>query len=178
MTKLWYLYIITNLCNNKLYIGVTTNPEKRWWKHCNGSRQIIGKAIKKYGKENFSFTVWYRGPEFQIKIIERKYIKLFNTYISGGRGYNASLGGEGISGCSVSIEARKKISDKAMGHRRCLGHKHSLETRLKMSLSGKGKNLGRVLSDEHKKKIGLAGKGRKLAKHNLKVKITGQNQYE
>ena len=30
-----YLYVITNLINNKKYVGITNNPKKRWDAHKN-----------------------------------------------------------------------------------------------------------------------------------------------
>ena len=44
-----YVYLITNLINNKKYIGLrksSTFDEKYW-----GSGKLIQKAIKKYGKQ-------------------------------------------------------------------------------------------------------------------------------
>ena len=57
-----YLYQITNLINNKVYIGQTNNITKRWSNHkcCNSPDMVIAKAIKKYGIENFKFEVLYR----------------------------------------------------------------------------------------------------------------------
>lgn len=55
MNKPWYLYVITNLVNGKQYVGITINPKKRWIFHCCHQTQVIGRAIRKYGKENFQF---------------------------------------------------------------------------------------------------------------------------
>ena len=60
-----YLYLITNLLNNKQYVGITTqkNPHRRWIEH--KSKALKGKnknpihsAIKKYGHENFKFEIF------------------------------------------------------------------------------------------------------------------------
>ena len=45
-----YVYQITNLINNKLYIGITNNYKKRWQNHKCNKKMVIGKAIQKYGK--------------------------------------------------------------------------------------------------------------------------------
>ena len=68
---------------------------------------------------------------------------------------------------------RKRHSDLMKGNKHLLGHAHTKETKLKMSLSHKGKkkssewrrkiglgNLGRKQSDECKRKIGLAQRGK------------------
>ena len=58
------IYIITNLINNKVYIGQTIQTlEKRWQGHCrkscskNEADMQIKRAIYKYGKENFTIKV-------------------------------------------------------------------------------------------------------------------------
>lgn len=56
------LYKITNLINNKVYIGQSVHPNKRWWEHCSHARRKddnlpIHLAIAKYGKENFKFEI-------------------------------------------------------------------------------------------------------------------------
>ena len=51
------VYKITNLINNKIYIGQTTRAlSSRWNEHCKPcmvSRSYISNAIQKYGSENF-----------------------------------------------------------------------------------------------------------------------------
>ena len=51
------IYKITNIINNKSYIGQSANIERRFKEHCyKGYRSgiMLDIAIKKYGKENFS----------------------------------------------------------------------------------------------------------------------------
>ena len=73
-----YIYQITNLINNKVYIGKTNNIQKRWSNHrcCSDPDLVIAKAIKKYGVENFKFEILYRNiPIEQIDELEVKTIK-------------------------------------------------------------------------------------------------------
>lgn len=96
-----YLYLITNLINNKKYIGVTNNPKKRWENHkcCNSPTMAIAQAIKKYGKDNFKFEVLLSNiPIDKIDEYEEEYIKKYHTHISGGKGYNISHGGKYFKG--------------------------------------------------------------------------------
>ena len=52
------IYKITNLQNNKIYIGQSLNIEQRWQRHLNSKDEsAIHLAIQKYGKENFSFEL-------------------------------------------------------------------------------------------------------------------------
>ena len=54
------IYKITNLINNKVYIGQSVHPERRWHEHIWGNnkyKSYIHSAIKKYGVENFLFEI-------------------------------------------------------------------------------------------------------------------------
>lgn len=52
------IYKITNLINNKIYIGQSIHIERRWTEHCRPSASsLISNAIKKYGSNNFSFEI-------------------------------------------------------------------------------------------------------------------------
>ena len=61
------IYKITNLINNKIYIGQTINPiSQRWSAHKshakNGSTHKLGRAIRKYGEENFKIELISQYP--------------------------------------------------------------------------------------------------------------------
>lgn len=49
-----FIYITTNNINGKRYIGQCKYQQNRDWQTYLGSGTILKKAIKKYGKENFS----------------------------------------------------------------------------------------------------------------------------
>lgn len=52
-----FIYIIRNTINNKIYIGQTrTSVEQRWkehLRHAQYGKQIINRAMKKYGVDKF-----------------------------------------------------------------------------------------------------------------------------
>ena len=59
-----YIYVITNKINGKQYVGKTINTiEERFKQHLRDSNKVtleqrpLYKAIKKYGKENFSVSL-------------------------------------------------------------------------------------------------------------------------
>ena len=58
-----WIYKITNIQNNRNYIGQTTRPvEQRFHRHVNDALNNIldthfARAIRKYGKENFIIEV-------------------------------------------------------------------------------------------------------------------------
>ena len=92
-----YIYKITNLINNKLYIGKTSRDIKtRWQEHLRHSETLLNiplyRAINKYGKDNF---VIEQIEECDSTIVDEReifWISFYNTYQEG---YNCTLGGEG-----------------------------------------------------------------------------------
>lgn len=76
------IYKITNLVNRKNYIGQSIHIEKRWKEHCKeSSNSLISQAIKKYGRENFSFSVLEEAEKSQLNDLEKKYIIIFNSIV-------------------------------------------------------------------------------------------------
>ena len=144
--------------SGKSYIGQTIDPERRMGQHRRmvGNNTAFHSAIKKYGFDNFQYEVLVTvdlDDEQELKqkldFFERFYIRKYHTYENG---YNLTLGGGGVLGCThtVSEEAKQKISEKLKG--RVI----SEEWRLKNSEAHKGCTF----SEEHKQKISEAGKGR------------------
>lgn len=93
-----YLYKITNLVNNKQYIGITNNYKKRWsneryYNQNDKSRnQLITKKIKQYGIENFKFELLERNLSVEEAVEKEEYlIKTLNTLVP--NGYNIDKGG-------------------------------------------------------------------------------------
>lgn len=94
------IYKITNLINNKVYVGQTVMTLKeRWWGHCSNlyskaQDMIIKRAIKKYGKENFRIELIEECPIEEIDDREIYWIKEYDSYYNG---YNATIGGSNHS---------------------------------------------------------------------------------
>jgi group I intron endonuclease len=104
-----YIYSITNLENNKLYVGKTSkpNPYDRWKQHLQLARSFnnlqennsalsmpILRAISKYGADNFKFRVIEECDDDKVNERETYWIEKLKAY--GKNGYNITLGGEGI----------------------------------------------------------------------------------
>lgn len=92
------IYRITNLINNKVYIGQTNNPSLRWSQHRSNAKyargtQIITRALTKYGCESFSFEIiamsW--SQECLDKLEEMLIIQYDSRNPS--NGYNIDVGG-------------------------------------------------------------------------------------
>lgn len=93
-----YIYKITNIVNDKVYIGQTIKTvEKRFSQHINNSNKsyfsqiVLYKAFKKYGIENFVVETIEEVPNEQLDEREKYWIKYYNSYFDG---YNSTLGGK------------------------------------------------------------------------------------
>lgn len=85
-----YIYKITNLINNKIYIGLTTRTvEMRWKEHVRGT-QYIDNAIKEFGKDNFTIETI---EECEDDVADDREIYWIQYYDSYHNGYNYTLGG-------------------------------------------------------------------------------------
>jgi group I intron endonuclease len=134
------IYKITNIKNNKFYIGSAINISRRWYEHKNNLKynrhcnRILQNSFNKYGYENFIYEVLEYVDDINNLILREQYwFDLLNPT------FNIAK----IAGNSLGI-------------------KHSEETKKKISELKKGIKL----SEEHKKKIGIASKNRKRKKHS------------
>lgn len=107
------VYITINNINEKVYIGthLTDNSLDSY----RGSGNLLLKAIKKYGKENFTKSIL---GEFENHIEahywESFYIKLFRSHKKD-KGYNISPTGGIKYGGELSKETKEKISQSIRG---------------------------------------------------------------
>ena len=93
-----FIYKITNTINGKSYIGQTIqNVKERFYQHCATkcskavSNMAIHRAIKKYGKSNFTVEVIEEIDSANLNDRERYWIKYYNSY---NNGYNSTKGGQ------------------------------------------------------------------------------------
>lgn len=81
------IYKIENLLNHKCYVGQSIHIEQRWAEHCQPSaKSVISSAIKKYGKENFSFQILEECSVDELSEKEIYYINYYNCIVP--NGYN------------------------------------------------------------------------------------------
>lgn len=97
-----FIYKITVLTTNKVYIGLDTKPEykeSRWKAHCKDSignaKRKVHVAMKEAGLENCKYEILERDfhSVSQLAISEINYIKKYDAY---NNGLNSSPGGDGI----------------------------------------------------------------------------------
>ena len=94
-----YIYLIKNNINGKCYVGKTLkSPNERFSEHLYDAykpteeNRPLYRAIKKYGKDNFSLHVLEECTDGLASEREIWYIKKLKTYA---HGYNATIGGDG-----------------------------------------------------------------------------------
>lgn len=136
------IYKITNLINNKIYIGQTVSSiEKRWGQHWSDSRSkgVLIKAIKKYGKENFKIEEIDKA--LTIHDLNEKETYWIEHYKSTDPiiGYNLMSGGanqrhdeRSKKHMSDIMKVRSHMIGKSGNLHPFYGAKHTPETRLKM----------------------------------------------
>ena len=129
-----YIYKTTNLINGKIYVG--QHIAESFDVYYKGSGQMLKRAFKKYGKENFKCELLVEAnSKEELDNLEQYWIEQLNTRDTT-IGYNIVAGGGGT-----------------------VGYQHTTEAKKAMSLAKKGKPL----TDSWKKAIGRASKGHKMS---------------
>ena len=114
-----YIYRILNKITKKCYIGETKGKDVvwRWNQHkqkiqANKGCPALRDAVKKYGIENFEFTVLIMCFDDERFKYEREYIRKYNSVVP--NGYNITNGGEGggFQGKNHTEQVKNIIKDK------------------------------------------------------------------
>lgn len=96
------IYKYTNMINGKVYIGQTKQSlQERDKKHLTQLSDLtyFHRALKKYGRENFTLELVEDGIPFeQLNDKEKFYIDKFESFYVTGKGYNLTQGGQWGSG--------------------------------------------------------------------------------
>ena len=169
-----YIYKITNLTNNKVYIGQTIDFNKRKQEHINALKAKRHKnahlqsAWEKYGQDSFKFDLLETLIDCtndELTLREQYWIDCYgglnskNTYNKREAGNSGTFSEEvkqriceSVRGRTMSEDAKEKLRQAN------LGRHHTEETKQKISASMKGcpgNNLGKPLSEETKQKISV-----------------------
>lgn len=126
-----FIYITTNMVNGKRYLG--QKKFDAYWKSYLGSGTIFKRAIKKYGKENFSRNIVHICySEEELNKAEYDFT-IFLNVVENPNWYNLKEGGPNGT---YGEETRRKISEN---HADVSGEKHPF--------------YGKHLTEEHKKRL-------------------------
>lgn len=99
MENIVCIYKIENNINNKVYIGQTVDYKRRKEEHLlrynnntlKSNRSYLYRAFRKYGIENFTFSILEECKICFLNEKERYYITQYDSFING---YNMTLGGQ------------------------------------------------------------------------------------
>lgn len=173
------IYKITNIINNKFYIGYTKlSLAKRWKLHTNNSssKMLIFRAIQKYGKENFTIEL-LEEHNTKAEAIAREIYLIeqmqpdYNVH-SGGTGGPMYGPMNGMYGKKHTDEWKKNKSKQMSGkYNPMFGKTHSDEVRKLLSELKRGKpnhNKGKKMSAEQKEKLKIP----KTEDHKQKLRKT------
>ncbi len=165
------IYKITNLINDKIYVGKQETTRKDYL----GSGTLIKKAIKKYGRENFKKEILeYCETKEELNEREIYWIEKLNAIKEG---YNIATGGEG-----GDLSKYRKNSLKNKTYDEIYGNKKAQILKKIKSNNVKGiKNpmFGTKLSKEHLEKMKIGKKNSNYIftekhKNNLRKSLTGR----
>ncbi len=164
------IYLIKNKVNGKGYVGQTVRSwEERWYEHCHSCREVIDKAIRKYGVENFEICILEETDNLEdLNKLETEHILKQGTLSHSG--YNLNTGGKNHI---PTAETRAKLSAIHKGNKYRLGLKLSPEHIAKIVAANKGNkyNLGRKTTEETRKKLSDAHKGKKMPPRSKEWKL-------
>ena len=154
------IYKHTSKTSGKSYIGKTMfTAEERFRGHIKsvtaGSTTHFHKAIRKYGKEDFVTDILVDGitDHKVLTIMEQYYIYKYNTFR---KGYNQTIGGEGVIGLKLSDETKAKLSALKSGKNNYFYGKRRPDHAAKMRVRMTGENnpmYGKVVSEETRQRI-------------------------
>lgn len=159
------IYLIKNKVNGKVYVGQSWDIGLRWSQHrySSGHNDHLSRAIKKYGKESFEFSILQELSTIDclpqnvlqatLDMLESYYIELYHS-LDSNYGYNKKGGG---SRGKCSEETKAKMSKNNAMHnpehrKKLLGNQYSKGN----TSFWKGKHL----PEEMKEKIRSTEKGK------------------
>lgn len=172
-----FIYKITNIINQKIYLGQTNDPNLRWSQHksnakYNRSNQIITRAITKYGVKVFTFEVIITcKTQEDVDFIEKQVISQYDSR-NPEKGYNIDIGG---NTSPRTPETLQKISNSLKEYYKYNNHSSKgrpLTEEWKQNLSkasiGKlGTNTGKIFNEEWRSKMSSSLTGKVFSQEHL-----------
>lgn len=152
---IYWIHLANHCLESNGYVGVAKNAEERWYRHKKqaeyNAKYPVHRAINKH-KGNLMWTIIATGTKEECYEMEQ-FLRPSEKI-----GWNIKAGG-------INASSFRKKGDYC----------HSNETRIKMSMSHRGKKL----SDEHKKNIGISQKGKVVSnetRNKMSVSFTGRER--
>src|SRR3990167_8711797 len=112
----FFVYLVTNTLNGKVYVGKTCQPHVRWAQHVRsakrGDEYLLQRAIRKYGEEAFAFQILASyAVEQEALDGEQGWIAEFRSS-EVARGYNMTMGGDGVIPTPETLERMRAAAQK------------------------------------------------------------------
>lgn len=174
------IYMISNLVNKKVYIGMSLDLNKRKNGHFAGLRkdrhenERLQNSFNKYGEDAFTFEILIADDNIsqdELFKLEQMLIQMFET-TNRDIGFNLSLGGRGNLGWKMSEKQKQQRSISYTGEGNpFFGKKHSKETLNRIMAN---RDWSYTQTNEYKEKMSKAMKGRKFSEEHSKNKSKAQ----
>lgn len=120
-----FIYKITNLVNQKVYIGQTIqiNPRMRWYSHQadarKGKKSYLYDSMRKHGINNFTWEVIDQCSNIdELNLLEKKWLSHYRSIVEV---YNNREAGNNKIHSATSIEKMKESQKQAHTRRRIEG---------------------------------------------------------
>ncbi|MCK9198571.1 MAG: GIY-YIG nuclease family protein [Bacilli bacterium] len=179
----YLIYCIRNIINDKVYIGQTSDFEKRKKEHIKKlninlhHNKHLQYSWNKYGGDNFVFEILKDNIDIkEINDIEKLYILLFQTNNSD-FGYNLTEGGDGVKGYKHSeeiIENMKRTRKNRIGYFKDKKHTQEAKNNIREYAIENNNMKNKNHTEETKKKISL--KMKETSKERRKNNFVLQEQ--
>lgn len=153
----WCVYVISNLMNQRKYVGITSNFKRRMQGHETAARcgrgNVLHASMRKHGISSFVASVVVFLSSRQEALEEER--RVIFDLCSNKNGYNLTSGGDGIRDLSeASMKQLKESLSKALkGKPKSKEHVESMRKA----------NLGKVFSQESREAMSRAAIGRKAS---------------
>lgn len=169
------VYLIWNMLNGKKYVGQTTKTvEERFRQHKRCKKGLIGKAIRKYGKEKFRYGVIVSCMS-KAEMDEKEKFFIIALRSKNPFGYNQTDGGDGAVGYTPTTEHRANISASLTGRHLSPEHRKNISA----SKSGENNpNYGKHRSEQTKAKLRLSKIGEKNPQYGKPAPNRGKKHTE
>lgn len=141
------IYQIVLKDDGRSYIGSAMNIEKRWKAHRDKSkpgpdRQVISRAIAKYGIENFEWKILEECSVENLIDREQFWLDQIRPFVDEGNGFNVRKIAKSNLGIKRTVESRQKQSKTMQGKPKTESHKKNMS-----------KNWHKSRNDEYYKKL-------------------------
>ena len=171
-----YIYKITNIKNNKIYIGQTVKerPTDRYSQHrylanhpeCETSISYLHRAMNSDGLDNFKFEVIEKIDNSLLNEREQYWIKHLNCKVP--NGYNMTDGGEGTKGFSRPQTLQERLKRQKSNKQFYINHPEALIKRSQIA-----KQLWQ--NEEFRKKVTESIKKTYVERPELRQRFCGKN---